>query len=186
MSSAAATDRCSRRKPSTRSRASGGSWGDSVAATSAVTMSSLRRRAIWTQRARSIARSSTGGARQRADDRAGVGGVDEQPQPGQDVLDLGALEEGARAHEPVGHRALLERDGERLALPAHGAHEHADVARRRRPARTSRSTSAATAWACARSFAQRQKRTRPRRSPRVDRPWRAGPAIGATTAPAAA
>ena len=44
-----------------RSRASGGSCGDSVAATSALTMSSLRRRAIWMQRARSAARSSTGG-----------------------------------------------------------------------------------------------------------------------------
>ena len=70
------------------------------------------------------------GARQRADDRPGVGGVDEQPQPGQDVLDLRALEEGARAHEPVRHRALLERDGERLALAADGAHDDPDVAGR--------------------------------------------------------
>ena len=44
-----------------RSRASGGICGDSSAAPSAPTMSSLRRRAIWVQRARSIARSSTGG-----------------------------------------------------------------------------------------------------------------------------
>ena len=44
-----------------RSRASGGICGDSSAADSAATMSSLRRRAIWVTRARSIARSSTGG-----------------------------------------------------------------------------------------------------------------------------
>ena len=44
-----------------RSRASGGSWGLSRAASSAEIMSSLRRRAIAVQRARSIERSSTGG-----------------------------------------------------------------------------------------------------------------------------
>ena len=44
-----------------RSRASGGTCGDSVAAASAATMSSLRRRAIWVQRAMSTDRSSIGG-----------------------------------------------------------------------------------------------------------------------------
>ena len=44
-----------------RSRASGGTCGDSVAAASAATMSSLRRRAIWVQRAMSTERSSIGG-----------------------------------------------------------------------------------------------------------------------------
>ena len=44
-----------------RSRASGGSWGLSSAASSAEIMSSLRRRAIAVHRARSIERSSTGG-----------------------------------------------------------------------------------------------------------------------------
>jgi len=43
-----------------RSRASGGTCGDSVAAASAATMSSLRRRAIWVQRAMSTERSSIG------------------------------------------------------------------------------------------------------------------------------
>ena len=50
-----------RRKPRMRSRASGGICGDSSAAPSAATMSSLRRREIWVQRAMSIERSSTGG-----------------------------------------------------------------------------------------------------------------------------
>ena len=44
-----------------RSRASGGTCGDSIAAASAATMSSLRRRAIWVQRAMSTERSSIGG-----------------------------------------------------------------------------------------------------------------------------
>ena len=61
VSSAPAAARCSFRKRRIRSRASGGSWGDSVAATSAPTMSSLRRRAICTQRARSTERSPIGG-----------------------------------------------------------------------------------------------------------------------------
>ena len=75
----------------------------------------------------SIARSSTGRARERAHDRAGVARVDEQPQPGEQVAHLGALEERRRAREPVRHGALLERDGDRLALVADRAHEHADV-----------------------------------------------------------
>ena len=82
--------------------------------------------------------------RERAHDGAGVARVDEQPQPGEHVADLGALEERRRADEPVGHRALLERDGDRLALVAHRAHEHGDPLGRRRPRATSRSTSAAT------------------------------------------
>ena len=44
-----------------RSRASGGTCGDSIAAVSAAIMSSLRRRAIWITRARSTWRSSIGG-----------------------------------------------------------------------------------------------------------------------------
>ena len=44
-----------------RSRASGGICGDSVAATSAETMSILRRREICVQRAMSTERSSIGG-----------------------------------------------------------------------------------------------------------------------------
>ncbi len=59
--SPAAAMRCRLRKWVMRSRASGGICGDSSAAPIAATMSSLRRRAIWVTRARSIARSSTGG-----------------------------------------------------------------------------------------------------------------------------
>ena len=47
--------------------------------------------------------------RQRAHDRAGVGGIGEQPQPGQHVADLGPLEERRLADQPVRHRPLLER-----------------------------------------------------------------------------
>ena len=66
-------------------------------------------------------------ARERAHDGAGVAGIDEQPQPREQVAHLGALEERRGAREPVRHRALLERDGDRLALVADRAHEHADV-----------------------------------------------------------
>ncbi len=69
--------------------------------------------------------------RERAHDRAGVAGVDEQAQPGEQVAHLGALEEGRRARQVVGDGALLEGEPDRLALAAHGAHEHADVLRRR-------------------------------------------------------
>ena len=110
-----------------RSRASGGICGDSVAAASAETMSSLRRRAIWITRARSIERSSIGGRASARTDRAGVAGVDQQPQPGEHVAHLGALEEGGRPDHPVGHRALLQRAGHELALAADRAHEHSDA-----------------------------------------------------------
>ena len=64
-----------------RSRASGGSWGDSVAATSAPTMSSLRRRAICTLRAMSIERSSIGGrARARTTAPASPGSTSSRSQ----------------------------------------------------------------------------------------------------------
>ena len=65
--------------------------------------------------------------RQRPHDRAGVARVDQQPQPGQQVAHLGALEERRRPAQVVRHRALLERDRHGLALRAHGAHQHADV-----------------------------------------------------------
>ena len=93
-------------------------------------MSSLRRRAICVQRAMSIARSSTGGRASARTTAPASLGVDEQPQPGEQVAHLGALEERRRAREPVRHRALLERDRDRLALVADRAHEHADVLRR--------------------------------------------------------
>ena len=90
-------------------------------------MSSLRRRAICVQRARSIARSSIGGRASARTTAPASPGIDEQPQPGEQVADLGALEERRRAGEPVRDRALLQRGGDRLALAADRAHEHADV-----------------------------------------------------------
>jgi hypothetical protein len=72
---------------------------------------------------------------ERAHHRAGVAGVEQQPQPGEHVLDLGALEERRRAGQRVGHRALLQRDRHRLALVAHRAHEHADLLGRHAGAR---------------------------------------------------
>ena len=110
-----------------RSRASGGICGDSSAAPSAATMSSLRRRAIWVQRARSIARSSTGGrASARTTAPASPGSTSSRSQATQ-VAHLGALEEGGGAREAVGHGALLQRRGDRLALAADRADEHADL-----------------------------------------------------------
>ena len=79
-------------------------------------MSSLRRRAIWMQRARSTERSSIGGRASARTTAPGVAGVDEQPQPGEHVADLGALEERRGADQAVGQRALLERDGDAVAL----------------------------------------------------------------------
>ena len=61
VSSSAAALRCSSRNRWMRSRASGGTCGDSVAAVSAETRSSLRRRATWITRASSTWRSSIGG-----------------------------------------------------------------------------------------------------------------------------
>ena len=66
-------------------------------------------------------------AGERAHHGAGVAGVDQQAQPREQVADLGALEEGGGAGQPVRHRALLERDRDRLALAAHRPHEHAHV-----------------------------------------------------------
>ena len=127
-------------------------------------------------------------AGERADHGAGVAGVGEQPQPGEQVAHLRALEEGGRAREPVRDRALLQRRGDGLALALDRADEHADVLRARRPSRdTSRSTSAATACACARSFAQRQNATSPGGVPSgASSRFSIRPGSGATTAAAAA
>ena len=64
--------------------------------------------------------------RERPHDGAGVGGIGEQPQPGEHVADLGALEERRLADQPVGHGALLERDRHRLALARDRGDEHRD------------------------------------------------------------
>ena len=111
-----AAARWSFRKAWIRSRASGGSWGLSSAASSAEIMSSLRRRAIAVHRARSIERSSTGGrvtARTTAAESVGIG---EHPQPGEHVAHLGPLEEGGVAGEAERHPALLERRGHQARL----------------------------------------------------------------------
>ena len=93
VSSSAAALRCSSTKRWMRSRASGGTCGDSVAAASPRTRSSLRRRATWMTRASSTWRSSIGGLRQRAHDRGGVLRIDEQAHPREHVAHLRALEE---------------------------------------------------------------------------------------------
>ena len=102
-----------------------------------------------------------------AHDGAGVAGIDEQPQPGEHVLDLGALEEGGRAGQAVGHRALLEGDGDRLALVAHRAHEHRRSRRAPPPsARAARSRPRCPGpgrarWRSARSARRRRAARRP-------------------------
>ena len=64
-----------------RSRASGGTCGASMAAASALTMSSLRRRAIWVHRAMSTERSSIGGrASARTTAPASVGSASSRSQ----------------------------------------------------------------------------------------------------------
>ena len=75
-------------------------------------------------------------AGERADDGARVGGVDEQPQPREHVLDLGALEERRRARQAVrarrAPRAPRRPPGPRCAPSARaprsrsGAHPRAD------------------------------------------------------------
>ncbi len=114
-----------------RSRASGGTCGASIAAASAETMSSLRRRAICVQRAMSTERSSIGGrasARTTAPASVGIG---QQSQPGQHVADLGPLEERRLADEAVGDRPLLQRHAHRLALVGDLRDEHRDLGRER-------------------------------------------------------
>ena len=68
--------------------------------------------------------------RQRAHHRARVVRVDQQPQPRQDVADLGLPEERRRARQPERQRALLQGDRQLLALGPHRPHEHADPPRR--------------------------------------------------------
>ena len=118
-------------------------------------MSSLRRRAIWVQRAMSTERSSIGGPGQGADDGAGVGGIGQQPQPGEHVADLGALKEGGLADQAVGDRPLLERHPDRLPLVDDLGDEHRDPPRGHPSRASRRSMSTATAWAWERSLAQR-------------------------------
>ena len=127
VSSAPAAAAVELRKVAIRSRASGGICGDSIAATSAATMSSLRRRAICVQRARSIARSSIGGrASARTTAPASPGSTSSRSQASRSRTSA-RWKNAAAPDEPVGHGALLQRGRDRLALAAHRAHEHADV-----------------------------------------------------------
>ena len=64
------------------------------------------------------------GPRHHAHGGAGVGRVGQQPQPGQQVAHLGALEVGGRAVQAEGQRPLLERRAHHGAV-AHGrGHQH--------------------------------------------------------------
>ena len=110
-----------------RSRASGGICGDSSAAPERRDHVELAA-AGDLRHAREVDRAQLDRrAGERAHDGAGVAGVDQQPQPRQQVAHLGALEERRGARQPVRHGALLERDRDRLALAAHRPHEHAHV-----------------------------------------------------------
>ena len=68
-------------------------------------------------------------ARERAHDRARVVRVRQQPQPGEHVAHLGALEVGGGPGGPERQRPLLERGGDHPALVLHRPHEHADLRR---------------------------------------------------------
>ena len=110
-----------------RSRASGGICGDSRAATSAATMSSLRRRAIWVQRARSIARSSTGGrASARTTAPASPGSTSSRSHASRSRTSA-RWKNAAAPTIRYGTARSSSATRDRLALAPDRAHEHADV-----------------------------------------------------------
>ena len=124
-------------------------------------MSSLRRRAICVQRARSIARSSIGGrASARTTAPASPGSTSSRSHASRSRTSA-RWKNAAAPDSRYGHGALLERGGDRLALAADRAHEHAHVlgrdVRRARPAARRRRRRPAPARARSRSA-----RTRPR------------------------
>ena len=170
-----------------RSRASGGICGDSIAAPSAATMSSLRRRAICVQRARSIARSSIGGrASARTTAPASPGSTSSRSHASRSRTS--ARWKNAAAPESRYGTArsssaaatawpslLTERTSTQTSSGATSSRA------------TSRSTSAATACAWARSLAQRQNATSPAGAPaRSSRRLGRRSGSGSTTACAAA
>ena len=128
-------------------------------------MSSLRRRAIWVQRARSIARSSTGGrASARTTAPASPGSASSRSQASRSRTSARWKKAAAPASRYGTARSssaaatawpspLTERTSTQTSSGATPSRE------------TSRSTSAATACACARSFAQRQNATSPGGAP---------------------
>ena len=110
-----------------RSRASGGICGDSSAAASAATMSSLRRRAIWVTRARSIARSSTGGrASARTTAPASPGSTSSRSHASRSRTSARWKNAAAPASR---YGTARSSNATATAWPsrAHRAHEHADV-----------------------------------------------------------
>ena len=170
-----------------RSRASGGICGDSRAADSAATMSSLRRRAIWVTRARSIARSSTGGrARARTTAPASPGSTSSRSHASRSRTSARwknaaapdrwyGTARSSKATATAWPSARTERTSTQTSSGATS------------PREISRSTSAATACACARSDAQRQNATSPPGAPGVATSVLSSrSSIGATTAPDAA
>ena len=153
--------RYSFKKPWIRSRASGGTCGDSIAASSAATMSSFRRRAICVQRAMSTERSSTGGrASARTTAAASVGSASSRNHASTSRI-------SARRKNAVSPttRWATARSSSATAT-ACPSREIAGTSTAIWPGDTpspaiSRSTSAAADWAWARSLAQRQNATSP-------------------------
>ena len=182
-SNAFAAERCSRRKVSIRSRASGGTSGDSSAAPSAVTMSVLRRRAIVRAYARGPpGRARPGGASARARRRGRRWG-----RPAGAARPAGrapprARRSRRRRRAGRGCRAPRARSppaGPRCARSARAP----PWCRASTPSAITRSSSAATACACARSFSQRQKDTGSRPADRArDAPARSFLAAGPRSA----
>ena len=149
-----------------RSRASGGICGDSSAACRPATMSSLRRRAICVTRARSIARSSTGGrASARTTAPASPGSTSSRSQASRSRTS--ARWKNAAAPDSR-YGTARSSNATATAWPSPrtertSTHTSSGATSSRA---TSRSTSAATACACARSEVQRQNATSPPGSPR--------------------
>ncbi len=163
----AAAARYSFRKAWMRSRASGGSWGLSIAASSADTMSSLRRRAISRAPGQVDRAQLHRRAGQRPDRGRRVVGVGEHPQPRDRVADLGAMEERRSPGEPVGDVALLERCRDQPALSLARRRPGRTRPRgRQRPPQSRCSISRAAACASARALLDSARRAARRRRPR--------------------
>ena len=182
MSSCAAIWRCSFRKPRIRSRAAGSICGDSVAAASPATMSSLRRRAICTQRARSIARSSIGGrARARTTAPESDGSTSSRSHA---RTSLTSARSKSAAPPLRLYGTARSSSAEPIAWPScRTERTRTATSDGCAPSRSSRSISAAAACACARSLEQRQNRSSPPCAASAGAESRSG--LSATTACAA-
>ena len=142
-----------------RSRASGGTCGDSSAAASAPTMSSLRRRAIWVQRAMSTERSSIGGrASARTTAGASVGSASSRSHASRSRIS-GRWKNAA---SPISRWATARSSSATESAWPSTVISGTSTAIRdgATPSRAiSRSISTATAWACERSLAHRHSST---------------------------